>query len=323
MAYKIKGVPDELFGNLPRQNIMDIPGFLSGTVNTGPPVAPAEARGDILARIANALGVTPEATPSPEAAEGMTPAMAAEIERRRQASGKQGTLAILTALAGLVNPALLIPATIMSGEAYRSAGAVRGGIARAEERTAIRKKEALSERGMQVQEENARSLAESRKAMAQVRQARDRAQQNAKKYEQELIALSKKQANLNAVGKDLKPYELNHMKRVYLLYGQSVQQAFNFGNMMMSSMAAQGLVPGVGAVPSPTLPPFEEFIGGGITPAPVPTPQGVPQGIPAAAGAPAGISAKTQQRLAEFKRVNSGVSDAELLSYIRSVYGDN
>lgn len=55
----------------------------------------------------------------------------------------------------------------------------------------------------------------------------------------------------------------------------------------------------------------------------MPTPQGVPQGIPAAAGAPAGISAKTQQRLAEFKRVNSGVSDAELLSYIRSVYGDN
>jgi hypothetical protein len=323
MAYKIKGMPDELFGNLPRQNVMDIPGLLSGSVNTGPPVAPTEARGDILARIANALGVTPEATPSPEAAAGMTPEMTAELERRRQASGKQGVTAILTALAGLINPAFLIPATIMGGEAYRSMGGVRGGLERAEERTATRKKEALSERGMQVQEENARSLAEQRKAMAQTRRDRDKAQQDAKTYEHKINQMIEKRAELQASGKDLSNAEMQQLRQLYTLYGQRIQQAFNFGNMMMSSMAAQGLVPGVGSVPSPTLPPFEEFISGAV-PAPAPAPQGAPQGMPpAAGGAPAGMSAKTQQRLAEFRKSNPGVSDAELLNYIRSVYGDN
>jgi len=290
------GLPDELFGRSSRQAILGLP-MGAGGAEAPSLVPPEQNQRDVLSRLASGLGITPEVPIPTEAEAGLGAGGGERVRSEEESIGRQGLMSILLLLSGLATGGVTaIPGAFMGGQASGRTVRLRNEVAGGEMRTARRQAEgrlASDERRKQelhpYEIDVLKSEAESRRALAQMRVSRDKVQAEAKTFENRINQLLAKRAKLREKGKDLSPAEMDTLRQTYTLYGQKVQQAFNFGTAMMSSMSSQGMIPGMGTMPSPTLPPFNEFIGDTGVGAPPPVPgqaPPVPFGGPAAGGSP-------------------------------------
>lgn len=264
MNYRYKGIPADLFSELPRLNTMSIPGALAGAPNT-PPVSPDQARQDVMSRIAGGLGESPEFPVSPEAAQGlaMSPgAMSAE----QAAIDKRKTWAMIAAIASLFTGGVTAPVAAMlaSGAGARE-NKLRGEIAAGEERTGKRAKESREERELEGKLSLWKSQEEENRATAQMRKNRDAAANEARKFEARLIELQRKFQRYKAVGREPSPSELEEYNFTIDGFNAANARSMSLTQMMFGAMAATGAIPG-GAMPqAPTLPHYQ---GGAGAPAP-------------------------------------------------------